>query len=274
MKRPPPHQRREKARPKNFGPRSPAERGADVIWIYGIHPVIAALANPRRVVRRLLATRNALARLREAGADLRVEAEETAPRQLDHLLGGDAVHQGVALEVAPLTPRAIDGLAGASLVVVLDQVTDPHNVGAILRSALAFGADAVLTTGRHAPTETGVLAKAASGALDRIDFVEVQNLARALETLGELGFMRIGLDSEAEAPLESVVGAERIALVLGAEGKGLRRLTRDSCDALARLAMPGPLASLNVSNAAVLALYITRARIGATGTAANISAVD
>jgi 23S rRNA (guanosine2251-2'-O)-methyltransferase len=273
MKRPPPHHRREKARAENYG-RSPAERRADVIWIYGLHPVIAALANPRRAVRRLLATRNALARLREAGAELRVEAEEIAPRQLDHLLGGDAVHQGVAVEVAPLTPRGIDRLGDARLVVVLDQITDPHNVGAILRSALAFAADAVLTTGRHAPTETGVLAKAASGALDRIDFVEVQNLARALETLGELGFMRIGLDSEAEAPLESVVGAEKVALVLGAEGKGLRRLTRDSCDALARLAMPGPLASLNVSNAAVLALYITRARIGATGTAANIVNVD
>jgi 23S rRNA (guanosine2251-2'-O)-methyltransferase len=256
MKRPPPHQRREKARPKDFGPRSPAERRADVIWIYGIHPVIAALANPRRVVRRLLATRNALARLRETGADLRVEAEETAPRQLDHLLGGDAVHQGIAIEVAPLTPRAIDSLADARLVVVLDQVTDPHNVGAILRSCGAFGARALVTTARHSPAGSAVLFKAASGALEYVPFVKVTNLARAMEELRDYGFRLIGLDSAGQVPIEEAPLPEiPTALILGAEGKGLRRLTRDTCDAVARLDLPGPLHSLNVSVACALALY-------------------
>ena len=164
--------------------------------------------------------------------------------------------------MAPLPPTKLDDLKDARLVVVLDQVTDPHNVGAILRSAVAFAADAVVTTGRHAPAETGVLAKAASGALDGIALVEVQNLARALEELGRMGFTRIGLDSEAGAPIEEAMQGTRIALVLGAEGKGLRRLTRDNCDHLARLTMPGTIASLNVSNAAVLALYLARRAIG------------
>jgi 23S rRNA (guanosine2251-2'-O)-methyltransferase len=243
---------------KSYPPRSPEERRPDALWIYGLHPVLAALANRRRSVRRIVATPNALARIAAAGATLPVAAEETTPRLLDHLLGRDAVHQGVAIEVAPLEPLAISALADARLVVVLDQVTDPHNVGAIMRSALAFGADAIVTTRRHAPAETGVLAKAASGALDRLAVVEVQNLARALEELRAAGFTRIGLDSEAEARIEDAMSGSRIALVLGAEGKGLRRLTRDTCDAVARLSMPGPLASLNVSNAAVLALYVAR----------------
>ena len=186
-------------------------------------------------MKRILATPNALARLTDADVHLPVPPEDADPRDLDRLLGGDAVHQGVAIEVAPLTPLAIEDLAEARLVVVLDQVTDPHNVGAIMRSAAAFGADAVVTTGRHAPAETGVLAKAASGALDRLAVVEVQNLARALEELEDLGFTRIGLDSEAEAPLEEAIDGDRLALVLGAEGKGLRRLTRETCDRLARL---------------------------------------
>jgi 23S rRNA (guanosine2251-2'-O)-methyltransferase len=246
-----------------YPPRSPAERRPDSLFIYGIHPVLAALANPRRAVKRIMATANALARLTAAGATLPGAPEETTPRFLDHLLGGEAVHQGVAVEVAPLAPMEIDALAGAHLVIVLDQVTDPHNVGAILRSALAFGADALLTTGRHAPAETGVLAKAASGALDMLPLVEVQNLARALEALAGLGFTRIGLDSAARETLEEAISGERIALILGAEGKGLRRLTRETCDRLARLPTAGPLASLNVSNAAVLALYLARRHLGA-----------
>jgi 23S rRNA (guanosine2251-2'-O)-methyltransferase len=245
-------------RQRNYRPRSPEERRPDALWIYGLHPVLAALANPRREIRRILATKNALARLAEAGATLPLAPEETTPRLLDHLLGRDAVHQGVAVEVAPLEPVDIADLGDTRLVIVLDQVTDPHNVGAIMRSALAFGADAVITTRRHAPAETGVLAKAASGALDRLAHVEVQNLARTLEELKELGFTRVGLDSEAETAIEAAMSGERIALVLGAEGRGLRRLTRDTCDIVARLTMPGPLASLNVSNAAVLALYLAR----------------
>jgi 23S rRNA (guanosine2251-2'-O)-methyltransferase len=241
---------------RTFRPVAPADRRPDAYYVYGLHPVLAALANPHRKIKRLLATPNALARLKEGGATLPEAPEETTPRHLDHLLGGEAVHQGVAAEVEPLTPVPIESLAEARLVVVLDQVTDPHNVGAILRSALAFGADAVLTTFRHAPVESGVLAKAASGALDRLPHVEVKNLARALDDLGAMGFTRIGLDSEADSEIEQAFRGERVALVLGAEGKGLRRLTRDTCDVVARLSMPGPLASLNVSNAAVLALYL------------------
>ncbi|KAB2875828.1 MAG: RNA methyltransferase [Bauldia sp.] len=241
-----------------YPPRAPGERRPDSLFVYGIHPVLAALANPRRTVRRILATANALARLTAAGAILPLAPEETTPRHLDRLLGGEAVHQGVAVEVAPLEPLAIESLGEADLVVVLDQVTDPHNVGAIMRSAIAFGADAIITTGRHTPAETGVLAKAASGALDQLAHVEVQNLARALATLAELGFTRIGLDSEAGEAIDQAMTGARVALVLGAEGKGLRRLTRDTCDRLARLPTVGPIASLNVSNAAVLALYMAR----------------
>jgi 23S rRNA (guanosine2251-2'-O)-methyltransferase len=259
-----PDRRRRTAAPRSpYGPRSPAERRPDALFVYGIHPVLSALSNPRRTVRRIIATPNALARLIAAGAALPVPPEEASPRDLDRLLGGEAVHQGVALEVAPLEPVAIDALGGAKLVVVLDQVTDPHNVGAILRSALAFGADAVLSTARHAPTETGVLAKAASGALDLLPLVAVQNLARALDELAEYGFVRIGLDSEADLTIDAAMAGDRVALVLGAEGKGLRRLTRDTCDRLARLPTSGAVASLNVSNAAAVALYVARRHLDA-----------
>jgi 23S rRNA (guanosine2251-2'-O)-methyltransferase len=224
--------------------------------------VLAALNNPRRTALRLLATPNALARLRDSGATIGIPVEESTPRALDNLLGGEAVHQGVALEAKPLSPGSLGDIAGARLVVVLDQVTDPHNVGAILRSAAAFGADAVVTTGRHAAAETGTLAKAASGALDRIAWIEVQNLARALSDLGESGFLRIGLSSDAETPIEDAMAGQKLALVLGAEGKGLRQLTRETCDVVARLSMPGAIASLNVSNAAVLALYLARQHLG------------
>jgi 23S rRNA (guanosine2251-2'-O)-methyltransferase len=237
-------------------PRHTVDRAPETHFIYGIHPALAALGNPRRRVLRAVATANAIARLAEAGAKLPLAQEEVAPRDLDRLLGTEAVHQGIALEVEPLDPLPIESLRDARLVVVLDQVTDPHNVGAILRSALAFGADAVLSTERHAPAETGVLAKAASGALDRLPLVGVPNLARALDHLAGFGFWRIGLDSEGDLELEAAVHGERMAVVLGAEGKGLRRLTRENCDGVARLAMAGPLASLNVSNAAAVALYV------------------
>jgi 23S rRNA (guanosine2251-2'-O)-methyltransferase len=240
----------------------PAGRRADAIWLYGFHAVLAALANPRRRVKRVLATPNALTRLTDDHIHLPVPPEDADPRDLDRLLGGAAVHQGIAIEVEPLTPLAIEDLAEARLIVVLDQVTDPHNVGAIMRSAAAFGADALVTTTRHAPAETGVLAKAASGALDRLAVVEAVNLARALEALEDLGFTRIGLDSEADAALEEAIFGDRLAIVLGAEGKGLRRLTRENCDRLARLPTAGPIASLNVSNAAAIALYVARRHLG------------
>ena len=213
----------------------------------------------------MVATPNALIRLADAGAALPPEPEEATPRLLDRLLGGEAVHQGVAIEVAPLSPVGLDALADACLVVVLDQVTDPHNVGAILRSAVAFAADGLVTTQRHAPTETGVVAKAASGALDRVDWIEVPNLARALDEIGEMGFTRLGLGSGGERPIEEAIAGERIALVLGSEGKGLRHLTREKCDVVVRLSAPGAIDSLNVSNAAALALYLARRHLGAPG---------
>jgi 23S rRNA (guanosine2251-2'-O)-methyltransferase len=263
-----PAERRERqqqkiAEQKRAAQLSPAARRPDAIWIYGIHAAAAALANSARTIRRILATPNAIARLGEAGAKLPFAPEEATPRDLDRLVGADAVHQGVVLEVEPLATLGLDALAGAKLIVVLDQVTDPHNVGAILRSAVAFGAEAVVTTGRHSAAESGTLAKAASGALDQIRWIEVQNLARALEEIGTMGFTRVGLDSEAEVQIEDAMRGERVALVLGAEGKGLRRLTRDTCDVVARLSVPGAIASLNVSNAAALALYLAHRHLAA-----------
>jgi 23S rRNA (guanosine2251-2'-O)-methyltransferase len=220
--------------------------------------VQAALQNSRRTIRRILVTPNAVRRLTNAGVSLPAQPETVTPRDLARLLGSEAVHQGVAIEAAPVPAVSLEELAEARLLVVLDQVTDPHNVGAIFRSAAAFGADAVVTTGRHSPVESGVLAKAASGALDLIAHVEVGNLARALAEIGEHGFTRIGLDADAAATLEDLPAAPKIALVLGAEGKGLRQLTPQTCDALARLPVAGAVGSLNVSNAAVLALYLAR----------------
>jgi 23S rRNA (guanosine2251-2'-O)-methyltransferase len=245
-------------------PRSPAERRPDSVWIYGFHPVLAALRNPRRDVRRIIATPNAAKRLSAAGIALPAEPEVVTPRDLDRLLGADSVHQGVAAEAAPLSPVTLDALGDARLLVVLDQVTDPHNVGAIFRSAAAFAADAVVTTGRHSPVESGVLAKAASGALDLVTHVEVPNLARALTEIGELGFTRVGLDADAATLMEDAPFGQKIALVLGAEGKGLRQLTREMCDVMVRLPISPGIGSLNVSNAAVLALYIGRRHLGAS----------
>jgi len=248
--------------PRRFGSNAPAERRPDQLWIYGIHAVAAVLSNPRRKVLTLLATQNAAARLVEEGATLPAGLKDISPRDLDKLLGAEAVHQGVAVEVAPLQPLDLDALGDARLVVVLDQVTDPHNVGAILRSAVAFGADALITTGRHAPTETGVLAKSASGALEHIAMIEVPNLATTLTDLRDMGYTCVGLDSEGTTSIEDGMRGDRIALVLGAEGKGLRRLTRDRCDVVARLDMPGAIKSLNVSNAAVLSLYLAHRHLG------------
>lgn len=231
------------------------------VRLYGWHPVVEALRNPRRSFGKLLATENAARRLAEALGTLRVTPDIVRPEQIDVMLGADAVHQGLLLEVEPLPPFELADLPDAGLVLVLDGITDPHNVGAILRTAAAFKADAVVVAQRNAPEVTGVLAKSASGGLEHTPLVEVGNLARALDRLGERGYFRIGLDSEAPADLSSIGFAGAIALVLGAEGKGMRRLTRAKCDALARLDMPGAIKSLNVSNAAALALYIaTRGR--------------
>jgi 23S rRNA (guanosine2251-2'-O)-methyltransferase len=240
--------------------RSRDARQADRLWLYGIHPVAAALTNPRRKILRLLATENAQRRLPNP-IHPGFPVEGTTPKELTKLLGTEAVHQGAAVEVEPLDSLDLSNLPDKSrLVVLLDQITDPHNVGAILRTASALGADAVVTTARHSPTETGVLAKAASGALDLLPLIAVGNLARALEQVADAGFQRLGLDSAGEQRLEQVLSNDKLALVFGAEGKGLRQLTRSLCDAICRLELPGPVGSLNVSNAVAVALYLARSK--------------
>ncbi|MCF6114157.1 TrmH family RNA methyltransferase [Mesorhizobium muleiense] len=250
-----------------FRPRQPVppgETAADgLVRLYGLHTVRAALDNPRRRIKKMLVTRNAAERL--AIADLTAlpfETEMVEPKDIDKVTGSDAVHQGVLIEAEPLKPKRLDALGDTTLVLVLDQVTDPHNVGAILRSAVAFGAGALITTARHSPHESGVLAKSASGALEHIDQIEVKNLADALGQLHEAGFQTIGLDSDGPAELEKSFLGEKIALVLGAEGKGLRQKTRDTVTTLARLDMPGAIRSLNVSNAAAVSLYAARKFLG------------
>ena len=249
-------------RPRPGTASSPAEAPPDgLVRLYGLHTVRAAIDNPRRRIHRLLATRNALARLEiDQDAALAFALEIVEPRLLDKLLGGDAVHQGAMIEAEPLRPKPLDQLGETKLVLVLDQVTDPHNVGAIMRSAVAFGAGALITTSRHSPSESGVLAKAASGALEHIDHIEVRNLAEAIGELHAAGFQSVGLDSEGPAELEDTISGGRVALVLGAEGKGLRQKTRETVTALARLDLPGPIRSLNVSNATAVALYVAARR--------------
>ena len=223
---------------------------------WGKHAVAAALDNPERKVLRAWATRDASGYMQFPG-DVAVTLAE-AP-DLARLVPGDAPHQGVVIEVEALEDVWLDGLLNEererAVLLVLDQVTDPHNVGAILRSAAAFGAIGIVTQDRHSPPESGVVAKAASGALERVPWVRVVNLARALEEIGEAGFWRIGLAGDAEMDLRQALGSPRVALVLGAEGAGLRPNTREHCDALARLPIGEAVESLNVSNAAAVALY-------------------
>ena len=222
----------------------------------------AALANPRRRIRKLLLTENAARRLADENIETRLTPEIVRPSAIDQRLGPDAVHQGLFAEADPLPSPDIDTLAQEGIVLVLDQITDPHNVGAIMRSAAAFAVKAIVTTARHSPEATGVLAKSASGALELVPLVLVQNLARALTELNDRGFMTVGLDSAGGEDLTAIQLQQPLALVLGAEGKGLRQLTRETCSAVARLDMPGDIKSLNVSNAAVLALYIGASRLG------------
>jgi 23S rRNA (guanosine2251-2'-O)-methyltransferase len=205
----------------------------------------------------VLVTRNAAERHAAAlGLAPSLVPEIVEPRVLDRLTGSDAVHQGIVVEADPLPQPRLDQIERKGPVVLLDQVTDPHNVGAILRSCGAFGARALVTTARHSPAGSAVLFKAASGALEHVPFVKVTNLARAMEELKGYGFRVVGLDSAGEIPIEAAARpATPTALVLGAEGKGLRRLTRETCDAIARLDLPGPLHSLNVSIACALGLY-------------------
>jgi 23S rRNA (guanosine2251-2'-O)-methyltransferase len=248
---------REQARSR----RPPPHRRANgTVILYGWHTVTAALQNPARRIRRLLATENAARRLVDLSPAARIAPEIVRPEAIARLLSPDAVHNGLFAEADPLPSPDLDEVAPTGIVLVLDQITDPHNVGAILRVAAAFAATAVVTTARHSPEATGVLAKSASGALEHVPVVTVQNLARALERLRERGYLLIGLDSSGENGLDELALRAPVALVLGAEGKGLRHLTRATCEHVARLDLPGAIKSLNVSNAAVLALYIAASR--------------
>jgi 23S rRNA (guanosine2251-2'-O)-methyltransferase len=259
-----PHAARDKSDKSRFAPkpkpvRAPIPEGVAIL--YGWHPVAAALRNPARAVRKLLATENAAHRLAEEGIALPVTPEIVRPETIAARLTPDAVHQGLLAEADALPPIDLEDVAADGTVLVLDQITDPHNVGAILRSAAAFGVRAVILTARHSPEATGVLAKSASGALELVPIVAVQNLARAIAALKERGFLAVGLDSEAESELSAAALREPLALVLGAEGKGLRQLTREICDIRARLELPGAIKSLNVSNAAAVSLYAAAAAL-------------
>ncbi len=229
--------------------------------LYGYHAVREALRSTRRKLVRLHGTAAALEKLAPEIAACGVTVVPATNEAIAALLPQDAVHQGLLLEARHIEPIDLSDLPENGLVLVLDQVTDPHNVGAILRTAAAFGVDAIVTTERHSPALSGVLAKSASGGLEHVGMATVVNLARALETLGEMGYLRVGLDSEGPASLENTPVHRPLALVLGAEGKGLRRLSRENCDVLARLDMPGPIKSLNVSNACAVALTLVRPRL-------------
>ena len=244
---------------KNWRP--PARDRNGPVILYGWHSVKAALENPARRFHRLLATENAIHRLAESGIALPLAPTPAEAREIEALVGPDAVHQGILAEADPLSSPAIEDLEPQRLVLVLDQITDPHNVGAILRSAAAFAVEAVIVTTRHSPEATGVLAKAASAALEHVPLVTVPNLARALDALKDKNVFVVGLDSSGDSDLATVPLRAPLALVVGAEGKGLRQLTRTHCDAVARIALPGRIKSLNVSNATALALYVASGRL-------------
>ena len=251
-------------------PRSPSHPGSgtrlakatpELELIFGFHAVHEALRAGRRKLLRLHATAAAAEKLQGEIALAKIPVNPVSGEDISASLAQDAVHQGVLLEARPIPMIDISEISGKSgIVLVLDQVTDPHNVGAILRTAAAFGVDALVTTERHSPEFSGVLAKAASGGLEHVAIVSVVNLSRALSELGDMGYLRIGLDSEGAQVLEQTPMRRPLALVLGAEGKGLRRLTRERCDAIARLDMPGPVKSLNVSNACAIALNVVQSR--------------
>ena len=240
--------------------------GPAPVWLFGLHAVRDALMNPARAHERLIVTRNAAEKLAEAIAACGLAPEEADPRRFPAPLDPGSVHQGAALLTRPLDWGGVEETCApteaepAPLVLLLDRVTDPHNVGAILRSAEVFGARAVIAPLRHAAPETGALAKSASGALERQPYLRVKNLSETMERLRGLGFRLVGLDGAAEAEIgEAVAPPGPIGLVLGAEGPGLREKSRDGCDLLARIPFAGDFGSLNVSNAAAISLYAARA---------------
>lgn len=243
-----------------------AESGAP-LWLFGLHAVVEALSNPRRKKLRLVLTKNAADRIAEAVAASGMTPEVADPRKFPAPLDPGSVHQGAAIEVLPLNWGSLDEVIAASgqaapVVVALDRVSDPHNAGAILRSAEVFGAAAVIAPARHAAPETGALAKAASGALERQPYVRVKNLGNTLEELKKQGFTVVGLDGEGDIDIAAALDAANgpVALVLGAEGPGLRDRTKSLCDRLARVERAGEFGSLNVSNAAAVALFAATSR--------------
>ncbi|SOB88345.1 23S rRNA (guanosine2251-2'-O)-methyltransferase [Sphingomonas guangdongensis] len=236
----------------------PSQAPASRPRFWGRHPVTAALANPERTVRRVWGTREALGALGPLPSTIPVTIADVA--DLARLVPGDAPHQGLVAEVDPLEDQwlgdlLMQGRDDTRPLVVLDQVTDPHNVGAVLRSAAAFDALGIVTQDRHAPPESGALARAASGTLETVPWVRVVNLARALEEMAEAGYWRIGLTGHADVTLAQALGSPKVALVLGAEGEGMRANTEAHCDQLAKLPISPKVESLNVSNAAAIALY-------------------
>jgi 23S rRNA (guanosine2251-2'-O)-methyltransferase len=246
--------------------RSRRAAAAETVWLFGLHAVRDALANPARVKLRLIVTKNAEDKLVDAIAAGGLVPEIADPRKFPAPLDPGSVHQGAALEVKPLDWGKLEDVAlaqgdAAPRLVLLDQVTDPHNVGAILRSAEVFGARAVIAPARHAAPETGALAKTASGALERQPYLRVQNLGNTIEALKDMGYVVLGLDGEGEAEIGAMAATLKdrpVALVLGAEGPGLRARTRELCDHLVRIPATGAFGSLNVSNAAAVSLYAVR----------------
>lgn len=242
---------------------APDQKGTGSQWLYGLHAVQAALANPRRKLGRALLTTRAAQQIGEK-LIARARCEIVEPGVIDRFLPPGAVHQGAALEAWPLKTGDLESVLAAApangrrIILVLDQLSDPHNVGAILRTAAAFGVSAVVVQSRHAPPQSGALAKAASGALDQVAYVEVVNIARALEQLSEMGFWRIALMADGGQKLAEAVPTGDVALVLGSEGAGIRRLVREHCEAAAFIPIDKAMESLNVSNAAAIALYELR----------------
>lgn len=244
--------------PKKNRPRRPQSGAGEAANapLYGMHAVSAALANKKRRPERLICTANVAKELESRQLTTRIKPEILDAGDISPLLPPNAVHQGVLLKAPPLhEPDLEDIMSTGGAVAILDQVTDPHNVGAILRSAAVFGVKTLIMTDRNSPPQTGVLAKSASGALEHVSICRVGNLARAMETLAKQGFTLIGLDGDSDKELKDLDLSGPVALVLGAEGAGLRRLTRENCDWLAKLPASGPMRSLNVSNAAAVAFY-------------------
>ena len=239
----------------------------ETVWLFGLHAVRDALMNPKREKLRLVVTKNALDKLEEAVAFARIAPEIADPRRFDVPIDEGSVHQGAAMEVRPLNWGKLADVAisgeGKPLIVLLDRVTDPHNVGAVLRSAEVFGARAVVAPRHHSAPETGALAKTASGALERQPYLKVTNLAEAMDELKTMGYVLIGLDGDGTVDLGQAmadVGSRAVGLVLGAEGPGLRDKTRETCDVIARIPFSGGFGSLNVSNAAAVGLYAAATR--------------